>query len=249
MTMTRWKAAAIHFAISACIGAIVGILFFGVWYPPPYFHAAGADELILLLVGVDLALGPLLTLIVFRSGKRGLKFDLAFIGLVQSIALIYGMSVVLASRPVFLVGAVDRIVLVAANEITDADLAQGSEALFRLRSWTGPVLVASTLPTDVKERNDLVFSSFYGRDLPNIPKYYRHYEEAGQALLAAAKPLQVLRNEKPQYFREIERWLSKSGRSETSVVWVPLRVRKADLVMLLDAKTAQPLQALAIDPW
>jgi hypothetical protein len=249
MTMSRWKAAAIHLSLSVCIGAVAGILFFGVWYPPPYFHAAGADELILLLVGVDLALGPLLTLIVFRSGKRGLKFDLAFIGLVQSIALIYGLSVVLISRPVFLVGAVDRFVLVAANEIADSDLAQGSEPLFRSRSWTGPVLVASTLPTDVKERNELVFSAFYGRDLPNIPKYYRHYEEAGQTLLLTAKPLRTLRDNNSQYFGQIERWLAKSGRSEASVVWVPLRARKTDLVMLLDARTAQPLQALSIDPW
>lgn len=247
--MTRWKAAAIHLAISACIGAGAGLLLFNVWYPPPYFHAAGADELILLLVGVDLALGPLLTLIVFRSGKRGLKFDLAFIGFVQTVALVYGMSVVLASRPVFLVGAVDRFVLVAANEITDADLAQGSETLFRSRSWTGPVLVASTPPTDVKQHNDLVFSAFYGRDLPNIPKYYHRYEEAGEKLLATAKPLQALRDNKPQYFGLIENWLAQSGRAQSSIVWVPVRARKADLVMLLDAKTAQPLQALAIDPW
>ena len=75
--MSRWKAASIHCSISALVGLIVGFLLFGLWYPPPYFHAAGADELILLLVGVDLTLGPLLTLIVFRSGKRGLKFDLA----------------------------------------------------------------------------------------------------------------------------------------------------------------------------
>ena len=228
---------------------IVGALLFGVWYPPPYFHAGGADELILLLVGVDLAIGPLLTLIVFRTGKRGLKFDLAFIGVAQSVALIYGMSVILQSRPVFLVGALDRFTLVAANEISDADLAQGHEARFRSRSWTGPVLVAAALPTDPKERNDLVFSAFSGRDIPNIPKYYLDYAQGGKALLAKAKALDVLRRERPQYREQIEHWLTQFGRSESSVVWVPLQARKTDLVMLLDAKTAQPLQAFAIDPW
>src|SRR5262249_35748019 len=111
--MTRWKAATIHSSISAIIAIAVGALLFGVWYPPPYFHAAGADELVLLLVGVDLAIGPLLTLIVFRPGKWGLKFDLVAIGVLQSAALIYGMSVVLQSRPVFLVGVFDRFNLVA----------------------------------------------------------------------------------------------------------------------------------------
>ena len=104
--MSRWKAAAIHLSISAAIGLVVGALLLLVWYPPPYFHAAGADQLVLLLVGVDLVLGPLLTLILFRSGKKGLKFDLAMIAVLQTTALVYGLSVVLQSRPVFLVSAV-----------------------------------------------------------------------------------------------------------------------------------------------
>ena len=247
--MSRWKAAAIHSSISAIVGLIVGFLLFDLWYPPPYFHAAGADELILLLVGVDLTLGPLLTLIVFRSGKRGLKFDLALIGLVQGAALIYGLSVVLQSRPIFLVGALDRFSLVSASEVTDADLALGHEARFRSRSWTGPRLVVAELPTDPTERSDLAFSSLAGRDVQNLPKYYRDYAQSGKSLLAKAKPLAALREQKPQFRQLITDWLAKSGRSDASIAWLPLQTRKEDLVMLLDANTAEPLQALAIDPW
>src|SRR3982751_1527004 len=108
--MSRWKAAAIHLSISAAIAVIACALFFVVWYPGTYFHAAGADELVILLVGVDLAIGPLLTLIVFRSGKRGLRFDLTSIAIAQAVALMYGAHVVLQSRPIFLVAALDRFV-------------------------------------------------------------------------------------------------------------------------------------------
>lgn len=247
--MSRWKAAAIHLSISIVIGVVTGILLFGLWYPPPYFHAAGADELILLLVGVDLTLGPLLTLVVFRSGKRGLKFDITMIGLAQSMALIYGMSVVLQSRPVFLVGAVDRFVLVSANDITDADLEQGREAQFRSRSWTGPRLVAAEMPSDPKERDELMSLALAGRDIQNLPKYYRDYAQAGKSLLANAKSLDALHKSKPQFNELIGHWLAESGRSDSSVVWLPLQALKSDLVMLLDANTAQPLQTLAIDPW
>lgn len=247
--MSRWKAAAIHVSISAVIGAIAAILLFGVWYPPPYFHAEGADELILLLVGVDLTLGPLLTLIVFRAGKRGLKFDLTMIACAQSFALIYGMSVVLKSRPVFLVSAVDRFVLVGANEITDADLAQGHEARFRSRSWTGPRLVAAEMPTDPTERSNLAFSALAGRDLQNLPKYYRDYDQAGKSLLKHAKSLDELRKEKPQGRAQLTQWLRQSGRKDDSVVWVPMQAIKSDMVMLIDVHSAQPLHALAIDPW
>jgi len=247
--MTRWKAAAIHSSISAVIALIIGALLFGVWYPPPYFHTGGADELVLLLVGVDLCIGPLLTLIVFRAGKRGLRFDLVFIGVVQTVALIYGLAVVLESRPVFLVGVLDRFELVAANEITDQDLAEGSETRFRRRSWTGPQLVAAELPTDPKERSDLIFPALEGRDIQNMPKYYRDYSASGKSLLPKAKPLDALRTLKPDSRGIVDAWLRESGRNESSVVWLPVQARKGDMAMLMDASSAQPLQALAIDPW
>jgi hypothetical protein len=205
--------------------------------------------LVLLLVGVDLVIGPLLTLIVFRPGKRGLQFDLVTIGLLQSAALVYGMSVVLESRPVFLVGVLDRFELVAANEITDADLAQGNRPEFRSRSWTGPRLAVAELPTNLKERNDLTTLALSGRDVQDMPKYFYEYASKGTTLLARAKPLESLRRQNQQFRAPISQWLNKSGRSDDTVAWLPIRARKADLVMLLDAHTAQPLGALAIDPW
>jgi hypothetical protein len=247
--MSRWKAATIHLLISAAIGILVGVFLFGVWYPPPYFHAGGADQLVLLLVGVDLTLGPLLTLVVFRSGKRGLTFDLWLISLVQTAALVYGMSVVLQSRPVFLVAVPDRFVMVSASEISDADLAEGKQDQFRSRSWTGPRLVAAEIPTDPTEKSNLAFSALAGRDLEDQPKYYRDYDSAASKLLANAKPLEALLKTKPQFQPMISSWLAASGKDVQSVVWLPLTARKSDLVMLMDAKTAHVLQALAIDPW
>src|SRR5690606_32812168 len=99
-------AALIHLGISAAVAAVASALLMGVWYPPPYFRAAGAERLLLLVVAVDVTLGPLLTLIVFKRGKPGLKFDLAAIGVAQLLALVYGFHVMLLSRPVFLVAAV-----------------------------------------------------------------------------------------------------------------------------------------------
>jgi len=165
--MSRWKAAAIHSSISAAIACAAAALMF-IWFSP-YFRAAGAPELILLLVGVDVCVGPLLTLIIFRSGKRGLLFDLACIGVLQTAALVYGLYVMSQSRPVFLVAAVDRFELIAANEISDSDLADGQEPQFRSRSWWGPRVVGVALPTDLEARNDLVFSGAGGRDIQNLP--------------------------------------------------------------------------------
>lgn len=250
--MSRWKAAAIHAATSAVVAVAVGAVLFGVWYPPPYFEASGADELILLLVGVDLCIGPLLTLIVFRQEKRGLKFDLIVIVIVQIAALLYGLSVIVESRPVFLVAVVDRFVLVSANEIYDADLVKGPEPRFRTRSWTGPRLVAAVLPKDLKERNDLTFSVTPDHDIQDMPKYYRDFAAGTRTLLINSKPLRVLREKRagnPRALARIAAGIAATDHEEFTLRWVPIQARKVDMVMLIDSQSAVPLEAIAVNPW
>jgi hypothetical protein len=201
------------------------------------------------LVGVDLAIGPFLTLIVFRSGKKGLRFDLTTIGVVQAVALIYGCHVVLASRPIFLVAALDRFVLVSDNEISEADLALASEPQFRTRSWTGPILVAAVLPTDIEERNKLVFDAASGHDIQYQPKFYRPFAAEAHSLLTHAKNLDALKSKGEAAVQMIGSYLAKSGNTAESVVWLPLQARKTDATMLVDKLSGTPLKALPIDPW
>jgi len=114
--VTRARAFWTHLAISsAIVGAACAVIFF-VWYPYPYFQAAGAWNVLRVLIGVDLVLGPLLTLIVFKPGKRGLKSDLACIALVQIAALVYGLTVIHRERPYFMVFALDRFFLLSEPE-------------------------------------------------------------------------------------------------------------------------------------
>ena len=89
-SLNRWKAALIHLGISAAIGVGVVALMLFVWYSRPYFTAMGGDTLILLLIGVDVVIGPLITLTIFDPKKKGLRFDLSVIAAVQLAALAYG---------------------------------------------------------------------------------------------------------------------------------------------------------------
>jgi len=248
--MSRWKAALIHLCISAAIAAIVSALLLFVWYPPPYFHAGGAGELLVLVVGVDVTLGPLITFIVFKSGKPGLKFDLAVIGIVQAAALIYGFSVIVHTRPVFLVAAVDRFVLVDAHQLAAKDLAQASQPEWRHLSWTGPVLVGTELPTDPKEHNALLFSALStGKDVQDFPKYYVPYTEVVPSLLQRAHLVAALLKLYPGKRDEIDGWLKRHDVSEAQAVWLPIQARDGDLVMMVRAKGGQPIGALPINPW
>ncbi|MBX3692115.1 TfpX/TfpZ family type IV pilin accessory protein [Dokdonella sp.] len=246
--MSRWKAAGIHLAISVLIGLAVLTLVFGVWYPSPYFQAAGGQELTLTLIGIDLVLGPLLTLVVFKAGKPGLRFDLGVIVVVQAAALLYGLHVIASARPAFIVAAVDRFVVVAANEIAPADLAEARDPRFASLPWTGPRLVAARLPSDPKERSDLLFAGFAGRDVQNQPRYFVDYAEEADHLRARAKPIAALRDRQADAAAAIDAWLKEHAKPESELAWLPVDARKASLTMLLDARTGAVLGVIAIDP-
>ncbi len=101
--LSRFQAFAIHLLISSTIlGAFLSIVFF-IWYPQPFFVVEGLVQIVWVLVGVDIVLGPALTLVVFKSGKPGLKRDLSIIAAIQIIGFIYGANTFYTERPYFAV--------------------------------------------------------------------------------------------------------------------------------------------------
>ncbi|MBN8726459.1 MAG: hypothetical protein J0H15_01980 [Xanthomonadales bacterium] len=246
--MSRWKAAGIHLSISLTIGVAAALLIFGLWYPPPYARATGAPELVMLLLGVDLTLGPLLTLVVFKAGKKGMRFDLAVIGIAQACALLYGLSVVARARPVYIVGAVDRFTVITANELDPKDVAEGAPG-FRSVPWTGPKLVGAKLPANPAERTDLLFSSVSGKDLEARPRYYVPYEQAAQDLLAKAKPIDEVTKANASAEPLLRAWLAENDREASTIAALPVVSPRADLAMLVDTSTGKPLDAVPLDIW
>jgi hypothetical protein len=144
--MSRWKAAGIHLLLSAAIAGAVLAFMLTVWYPWPLFEAAGGNELIFILVGVDVTLGPLITLIIFKAGKKGLRFDLTVIALVQLAALAYGIHTLYLARPVYLVYTLDRFELVTAKDLDPKDLAKVPRSEFQPSLLGRPRYVAAVFP-------------------------------------------------------------------------------------------------------
>ena len=113
---SRWTAFAIHLAISAIIlTVLLGVIFF-VWFPRDLIFAGGVGGL-KILMGVDLVLGPVLTLLVYKQYKPSLKMDLTIIGLIQMGCLIAGMWIIFNERPLVQVLADDGVHLLAASDL------------------------------------------------------------------------------------------------------------------------------------
>src|SRR5688500_10809635 len=101
----RFKAAGIHLSLSALIGALAALLVFGLWYPGAYSAMAGGQGLFIILVSVDLVLGPALTFVAFntRKPRNLLVRDIITIALLQLAGLAYGLYTAYLVRPVALV--------------------------------------------------------------------------------------------------------------------------------------------------
>jgi len=247
--MSRWKAAGLHLLISVIVATLVGSLIYFVWYPPPYFRIAGGSTLMPLIMGVDVIIGPFLTLAVFKAGKKGLKFDLTVIALLQIAAFCYGMHTIAVARPVFVVAETDRFVVVAANQLDDKDLADAKQAEFSTRSWTGPRLVGVRVPKQGADAIAMAMSGMAGKDVEKFPKYYLPYAQVADEVMAKAHPLASLVGKQPAKAGQIEGFVSRHGGDLQDYVYLPLQGRLEAFTMVLSTQTQQPVGALDIDPW
>jgi len=249
--MSRWKASLIHLTISASIATMMLALMLLVWYPHPIFAAVGGQQVLLILLGVDVTLGPFITLLIFNTEKsrKALAFDISVIAILQASALIYGMSVVFYARPVYVVFSKDSFDVVTANMLSKEDIAKAKYPDYRSLPLTGPVYVYSEMPTDIKERNEVVLGAFSGKDLPQFPQYYMPYAKHMAAAGQAAKPLAELRKFNPDRITEIDEAIHSCGRNEADLGFLPLRAKYRSLVVLVGKSDGKVLTILRLHPW
>ena len=113
---TRGVAFIIHLALSLLIFSSLVAVMLIYWFPGDLFFMDGGWEGLKLVAMVDLVLGPALTLILFKPGKPGLKFDLSVIAAVQVAALGYGFYTTYHQRTVAIVFAENQFTTVSAKD-------------------------------------------------------------------------------------------------------------------------------------
>ena len=249
--MSRWKASAIHLSISLVVAAIVVTLLYTLWFPPPYFIAAGAGTLVPVLMGVDIAIGPLLTLLVMNPGKpkRLRRLDLSIIVALQVVAFSYGFHVICLARPVFIVGEVDRLVVVSADQLSDADLARGGRPEYRSRSWSGPRLVGAMPPNGEHVFDLAAHAMAGGKDIDRLPEFYVPYEQVVEGLMKHGRPLGQLKPLDAGQRMQLAQLETTAALSKQTLYFLPLERRDVDYTAILSPDQKQPIAVLAIDPW
>lgn len=246
----RLKAAGIHLCGSLLIAVFAAALVFMVWYPSPMSFATGVAGIYLVLLGVDVCIGPLITLLVFNPAKKELKWDMTIVLLLQLSALLYGMHAVFAARPVYVVYNVGRFDLVFANNLSKNKLATVSNPVFKTLPIFGPQVIAARNPSDAKARSEILVSSLTGGDdLPQIPKYYVPYSEQTADAIKNAKPLRELSPLNKAQPANVQRLMQKYADRSADVGFLAVRGKVNDLTAVIDLHTGQLLELVALNPW
>jgi hypothetical protein len=244
----RLKASALHLAVSLCIAVLAALLVFAIWYPNPYREISGGRELFLLLVAVDVILGPLITLAVFNRKKslRELRRDLAIVAVIQLAALGYGLWTVAVARPVHIVFEYKNFRVVHAIDVRPELLPQTPAGIDAL-PLTGPTLLGLRPFKDSKEAMDATMAALQGLTLSSRPDLWQPYAQSVPEVLQVAKPVSELKVRFAHEAADIDRVLAEAGHTPQNTVYVPLAGRKSFWTVFLDASTAQVVATMALD--
>ena len=233
-----------HLSISFLIALLVVGLVFFIWYPFPLANAVGVTHIFLMLLVVDVILGPFLGLLVYKEGKKTLKFDLSVIILIQITALCYGVFSIEQGRPAWLVFHADRFELVRKNDLILENIGQ-AQPQFQQISWTDPQFAAVKLAVSPQQRNDEMFAEvFSGISIAQRPERYVELTQAKNQIQQRALPLIEL--EQYNSKTEVKKNLAKYPKANA---WLPLKANAVDMVVLVNKESASIIKIVDLRPW
>ena len=245
---SRFQAAGIHLGISLCIAALAATLVFALWYPYPYRDLSGGRELFTMLVSIDVILGPLLTLAVFnlKKPRAQLVRDLAIIGLVQLLALGYGLWTVYQARPVHMVFEMDRFRVTHAADIDPELLTKAPPALQAL-PITGPTMLA-VRPLLSDETFSATMAALSGAQMAFRPDLWQPYDAAAKArALAASQPAANLLKKYPAQQAVLSQMAANTGLPVAGLRFLPVQARDTVWSAILAPKTGDIIGYLPVD--
>ena len=178
----RLQAFSLHLLSSASVlTLILGSLYFG-WYRWPGWQLTDVTTVVLVMVCVDVVLGPTLTLIVANKSKarRVLTRDIGIIVAVQLCALIYGSVSLWNGRPLYYAFSVNVLQLVQAYDIDakEAETGRRQNPALAPHWYSLPRWIWAPLPQNAEETRKIIVSSVTGGDdVISMPRYFKSWED------------------------------------------------------------------------
>lgn len=244
----RVRLPGIHLIISTAVALMAGLVVFLLWYPPPYAMFVGGLTLFVMLIGIDVALGPALTAILANPSKPNSELgrDLTWVVAIQLSAFVYGVYTLALARPVHLVFEVDRFRVNTAADIDQTSPAKAAD-LYRNLPWTGPILIAGRKSVNQEEMLHSLDLGIQGVDISMQPDRWVDYASDKSAVLKKARPINQLLQKQPHPADQIQSVATSVGVSLKGIRFLPLLSRKESGVALILATDPRVVGLLSVD--
>jgi hypothetical protein len=247
----RFKALGIHLLASAsALTLILGSLYVG-WYHWPGWHLADVAQVVTVMVGVDVVVGPLLTFVVANPGKprRELKRDVAIIVVIQLCALIYGSASLWRGRPLYYAFSESVLQMVQAYDIDakEAELGLQQNPQLAPHWYSLPRWIAAPLPQDADERAKIVGAVIGGGDdVISMPRYYKPWTEGLPALKTHLKKVDAVGYFMPKEKKALKEQMRAAGLNADEPNAMPLTGRGKPLLAVFDTRSLKLTALFAV---
>jgi hypothetical protein len=246
MIKQKIKASLIHLLLSIVLVTLIVSLIIFFWYPTEYIGLTNFKEISILIILIDLVLGPVLTFVVFNNNKKSLRMDLAIIATIQISALSYGALALYQTHPLYITYKSGSFALINANEVSPADSLFDE---YNISKLSPPIIAFTKLPEDPQEQLDLMMAvDLKGEpDIDKRVKYYQPYSENLSEVLSNSLDSTKLFNDieiKQQTDTFIKKYKDPSKYS-----FLPLKGTGIDGIIVLDKVSALPITTIKTNPW
>lgn len=251
----RLKACSWHLLASiGVLTLVLGSLYLG-WYRWPGWYLSSALSVVPILIGVDVALGPLVTLLIASPAKprRELARDIGCIVLVQLAALVYGSVTLWSGRPLYYAFSEDRLQLVQALDLKPAEIARALEENPALAPhwYSRPRWVWAPLPSDPDERARIIASALKGgEDVIQMPRYFKPWAAGLPSLRGQLESVEALAREDirlRKHRSSMQQGVAALGLSPDQAVTLMLTGRSAPMLAVFDPADLHLLGLLRSD--
>ncbi len=222
-----------------------------VWYPSPLFTLQDGLGVLVLLVIVDLIVGPALTLFLASAKKprRELIRDLAIIGVLQLSALAVGGHALFIARPAFVVFNADRFDTVGANQLVRDTALSYRDARFESTPIFGPEWAAARSPDNLQDRNRLLLAAAQGgADIKHYPALYEAWPPPQGIKVSKLKPLAELMKLSQEGGQAGLHAMQRSRLTEIELSYLPLVGTGKIGVVIVNTKTLEIIHASGAEP-
>jgi len=240
----RLKLFSLHLLSSATVLTLVlGSLYLG-WYRWPGWYLTDVTRVIVVMVCVDVVLGPTLTFIIANQKKlrRELTRDIGMIVVVQLCALTYGSVSLWNGRPLYYAYSEGILQLVQAYDIdaNEAKLGREQNPALAPHWYSLPRWVWAPLPQNAEEAKKIVTSTVTGGDdVISMPRYFKPWEDGTASLRSKLKKVDEVAYFAKSEKMQLKEKMKAAGLQDDQLGAMPLTGRGHPLLAVFDPKTLE----------